>query len=125
MNSKELMAKDILPIRQMPMQNQEYLYGLCDKWAKEHFDPNFQIIAVMLKHVHSLGLVHCFLYNVSTQKYIDVRGEYDSIYDILIYTGVNVFTDELEVYSFSSVEEFDCFIAWLEFEIGLPQSHWL
>ena len=109
------MADDIAFIRQMPDEQQDFLYGLCDQWARDHFNPDCQIKAVMWKNAHNKGLIHCFLYNHKIQKYIDVRGEYDSLCDILRYTGVNVYDDEIELYSFSSVEDFDRFISWVVF----------
>lgn len=111
----DLTADDIAFIRQMPDEQQDFLYGLCDQWARDHFNPDCQIKAVMWKHAHSKGLIHCFLRNTKTQKYIDVRGECDSLCNILRYTGVNVYDDEIELYSFSSVEDFDRFISWVVF----------
>ena len=37
--------------------------------------------------------------------------------DILRYTGINVYDDEVELYSFSSVKDFDRFISSVEFEM--------
>ena len=64
----DLTADDIAFIRQMPDEQQDFLYGLCDQWARDHFNPDCQIKAVVWKNAHNKGLIHCFFIQPQNPK---------------------------------------------------------
>ncbi len=60
----------------------DYLHGHCDEWVLEHFqDGDIAVIwNEFREEIGKVALIHCYI--VRNGKYLDVRGETESIEDV-------------------------------------------
>lgn len=115
--SKEDMIEQMQRIDQLSDDNQRYLYGECDRWCLENFENGLQIVAIMEKNNHENGITHSYLRNLDNGLCYDVRGESGCDEEIIAYTGVDYYTNNVEEYIFDNVEDFKLFLKWIEFEV--------
>lgn len=115
--SKEEIAEQIQQINLLSEEEQRYLYGECDKWCIENFEDGLEIVAIMESDNHENGIAHSYLRNPDNQLCYDVRGESGCDEEIISYTGVDYFNDEIEEYVFESLYDFKKFLKWVEFEV--------
>ncbi|MBC5744672.1 hypothetical protein FMM74_014070 [Lachnospiraceae bacterium MD308] len=115
--SKEEVAEQMQRINQLSEEEQRYLYGECDKWCLDTFIEGLQIVAIMEKDNHENGITHCYLRNLDNGLCYDVRGEYGSDEEIIAYTGVDYYSNNIEEYIFDNIENFKKFLKWIDFEI--------
>lgn len=114
---KEEIAEQIRKINQLPDKEQRYLYGECDRWCLDNFEKGLQIVAIMEKDNHENGITHSYLRNLDNSLCYDVRGESGCDEEIIAYTGVDYFSNNVEEYIFDNVDEFKMFLKWIEFEV--------
>lgn len=103
-------------INQLSKEDQRYLYGECDKWCLNNFEEGMQIVAIMERNNHENGITHSYLRNPKTGYCYDIRGESGNNKEILLYTGVNYESSNIEEYVFNRIEDFKRFLKWVEFE---------
>ncbi len=115
--SKEEIAEQIQKINRLPDEDQRYLYGECDRWCLDNFEEGLQIVAIMEKDNHENGITHCYLRNLDKGLCYDVRGESSCDKEIIAYTGVDYFSNNIEEYIFDNIEDFKMFLKWIEFEV--------
>lgn len=115
--SKEDMIEQMQRIDQLSDDDQRYLYGECDRWCLENFENGLQIVAIMEKNNHENGITHSYLRNLDNGLCYDVRGESGCDEEIIAYTGVDYYTNNVEEYIFDNVEDFKLFLRWIEFEV--------
>ena len=113
----EEIAEQIQQINLLSEEEQRYLYGECDKWCIENFEDGLEIVAIMESDNHENGIAHSYLRNPYNQLCYDVRGESGCDEEIIAYTGVDYFNDEIEEYVFESLYDFKKFLKWVEFEV--------
>lgn len=114
--SKEEITEQIQQINSLSEEEQRYLYGECDKWCIENFEDGLQIVVIMESDNHENGITHSYLRNPDNQLCYDVRGESGCDEEIIAYTGVDYFNDEIEEYVFDNLYDFKKFLKWVEFE---------
>lgn len=112
-------AESIRDIQSLSEDEQYFLYGGCYSWCISHFHDyeGVQIAAVMDRHHHENGIVHCYLKNPDTGICYDVRGASDNEEYMTAYTGITLYPECMETYLFSSIEDFEMFLKWIDFEI--------
>lgn len=115
--SKEEIAEQIQQINLLSEEEQRYLYGECDKWCIENFEDGLEIVAIMESDNRENGIAHSYLRNPDNKLCYDVRGESGCDEEIIAYTGVDYFNDEIEEYVFESLYDFKKFLKWVEFEV--------
>lgn len=115
--SKEEIAEQIQQINLLSEEEQRYLYGECDKWCIENFEDGLEIVAIMESDNHENGITHSYLRNPDNQLCYDVRGESGCDEEIIAYTSVDYFNDEIEEYVFENLYDFKKFLKWVEFEV--------
>lgn len=115
--NKEKIADHIQIINQLSEEEQRYLYGECDKWCLDNFKEGLQIVAIMERDNHENGITHCYLRNLDNGLCYDVRGESGCDEEIIAYTGVNYFSNNVEEYIFDNVNDFKMFLKWIDFEV--------
>lgn len=115
MNGNEL-TEHIRKINLLPEKEQRYLYGECDKWCLENFEDGLEIVAIMEKNNHENGITHSYLRNELTGCCYDIRGESGNDEEILMYTEVEYYSNDIEEYVFDRIEDFKMFLKWIEFE---------
>lgn len=93
------------------------MYGECDKWCLENFEEGLQIVVIMEMDNHQNGIVHSYLRNLNNGLCYDVRGEIGCDEEIIAYTGVDYYSNNVEEYIFDSVDDFEMFLKWIAFEI--------
>lgn len=116
MIDKEQLAAQIERINQLSKEEQRYLYGECDKWCLKNFEDGLQIIVIMEKDNHENGITHSYLRNLDNGLCYDVRGEYSCDKEIILYTGVDYYSNNIEEYIFNNIEDFKKFLKWIDFE---------
>lgn len=109
-------AEHIRKINSLSQEQQRYLYGECDRWCLDNFENGLEIVAIMEKDNHINGITHSYLRNANTGCCYDIRGESDNDEEILLYTGVEYYSNNIEEYVFDMVEDFKMFLKWIEFE---------
>ena len=117
MISKEELAVQIEKINQLPEEDQRYLYGECDKWCLENFEAGLRIVAIMERDNHENGITHSYLRNLDNGLCYDVRGESGCDEEIIAYTGVDYYSNNIEEYIFDNIEDFKKFLKWVDFEV--------
>lgn len=117
MINKEELATQIIRINQLSEEDQRYLYGECDKWCLENFEAGLQIVAIMESDNHENGITHSYLRNLETGLCYDVRGEFGWDKEIIAYTGVDYYSNNIEEYIFDNIEDFKKFLKWIDFEV--------
>lgn len=115
--SKEEIVVQMQKINQLSDEDQRYLYGECDRWCMDNFEEGLQIVAILEKDNHENGIAHCYIRNLDNGLCYDVRGESRCDEEIIAYTGVNYFSDNVEEYIFEDIESFKKFLKWIDFEI--------
>lgn len=114
--SERDIIKQIQRIEQLPENDQRYLYGECDKWCLENFEEDLQIVAIMERDNYENGITHSYLRDPDNRLCYDVRGESDCDEEIIAYTGVDYYSNNIEEYVFNNVEDFKMFLKWIDFE---------
>ena len=93
----------------------DYLHGHCDRWCVENFKNGDKIIAFTQLWSdwgeepldgNDEHLIHSLLYR--NEKYIDVTGEYDDIYELM--DNFDEYPDDCYFYKFNTVGEFKSFL---------------
>lgn len=115
--SKEEIVEQIQKINRLSDEDQRYLYGECDKWCLENFEKGLQIVAIMEKDNHENGITHCYFRNLDNGLCYDVRGESENDEEIISYTGVDYYSNNVEEYIFDDIDDFKRFLKWIEFEV--------
>lgn len=115
--SKEEIVEQIQKINQLSDEDQRYLYGECDKWCLDNFEEGLQIVAIMERDNHENGITHSYLRNLDNDLCYDVRGESGCDEEIIAYTGVDYYSNNVEEYIFDNIEDFKMFLKWIEFEV--------
>ena len=110
------MEADIAKINKMPDYLQKFLYGECDKWCVQNFKPGFEIVAIMVENSHEDGIVHAYLRKSDTRQCYDIRGEMENDEVIIRYTGIDYYEDNIEEFVFYTIEEFERYLKWVDFE---------
>ena len=104
-------------ISELSPEEEKYLYGNCDKWVKEHFSDGLEIVAIMMENNHEEGIVHCYLRNPDNGHCYDVRGEFETDEEIMEYTEVDIIEDDIDQFIIDTLDDFELFLKWAEFEI--------
>lgn len=117
MINKEEFVSQIKRINQLSEENQRYLYGECDKWCLENFGNGLQIVAIMENDNHENGITHSYLRDLETGLCYDVRGEFSCDKEIISYTAVDYYSNNIEEYVFDNIEDFNKFLRWIDFEV--------
>ena len=115
--NKEEIVKQIQRINQLSDEDQRYLYGECDKWCLENFEDGLEIVAIMERDNHENGITHSYLRNSENGLCYDIRGESGCDEEIMAYTGVDYYEDDIEEYIFDNIRDFKKFLKWIEFEV--------
>lgn len=115
--SKEEIAEQIQKINSLSEEKQRYLYGECDRWCIENFEEGLQIVAIMESNNHENGITHSYLRHPDNKLCYDVRGESGCDEEIIAYTNVDYFNDDIEEYVFDNIYDFKKFLKWIDFEI--------
>ena len=115
--SKEEIVEQIQKINQLSDEDKRYLYGECDSWCLDNFEDGLQIVAIMERDNHENGITHCYLRNLDKGLCYDVRGESGCDEEIIAYTGVDYYSNNVEEYIFEDIEDFKMFLKWIEFEV--------
>lgn len=119
--SKEEIIEEIIEqihkINQLSDEEQRYLYGECDKWCLENFEEGLQIVVIMERDNHENGITHSYLRNLDNGLCYDVRGGSGCDEEIIAYTGVDYYSNNVEEYIFDSIKDFKMFLKWIEFEV--------
>lgn len=116
---KVMVAESIRDIQSLSEEEQNFLYGDCYLWCILHFHDyeGVQIAAVMDCHHHENGIAHCYLKNPETGMCYDARGASDDEEYMAAYTGITIYPESMETYIFTSIEDFEMFLQWIDFEI--------
>lgn len=88
-------------------EESNYLHGHCDEWVLEHFQDG-DIAVIWNEFSEEIGkvvLVHCYI--IRDGKYLDVRGETESIEDV--EEGFDYGYDN-DTYECNSLEEYKMMI---------------
>ena len=104
--SKEEIVEQIQKINRLPDEDQRYLYGECDRRCLNNFEEGLQIVAIMEKDNHENGIIHCYLRNLDNGLCYDVRGESGCDEEIIAYTGVDYYSNNIEEYIFDNIEDY-------------------
>lgn len=120
--NKEKITDHIQKINQLSEEEQRYLYGECDKWCLDNFEDGLQIVAIMERDNHENGITHSYLRNINTGVCYDVRGVSKCGEEIVLYTGVDYYSNNIEEYIFDNIRDFKKFLKWIDFEI-IKQYH--
>lgn len=115
--SNEEITEQIREINTLPEEKQRHLYGECDKWCIENFEDGLEIVAIMESDNHENGITHSYLRNPENKLCYDVRGEKGCDEEVIAYTGVDYFNDDIEEYIFDNIYDFKKFLKWVEFEV--------
>lgn len=115
--NRTVLSEHIQLINQLPEDDKRYLYGECDRWCLDNFEDGMRIIAIMESDNHENGITHCYLRNTDTGYCYDVRGESGNDEEILLYTGIDYYSNNIEEYIFDQIDDFKKFLKWIEFEV--------
>ena len=63
------------------------------------------------------GITHCYLRNLDNGLCYDVRGGCGCDEEIIAYTGVDYYSNNIEEYIFDNIEDFKKFLKWIDFEV--------
>lgn len=99
-------------IEECSEDEKRYLYGECDCWIKENFEPGYTIVALV---DCDNRLLHCYFMDEKHEVYRDVRGESYDETDITEYIET---TGTVTEYNFSNIRDFSIFIDWIDFEMN-------
>lgn len=115
--SKEEIVEHIQKINRLSDEDQRYLYGECDRWCLDNFEDGLQIVAIMEKDNYENGITHSYLRNLGSGLCYDVRGESGCDEEIIAYTGVDYYSNNIEEYIFDNIKDFKMFLKWVDFEV--------
>lgn len=101
--SKKEIIEQAKRIGQLTDEDQRYLYVECDKWCLENFEEGLQIVDIMEKDNHENGITHSYFRNLDNGLCYDVRGTSGCDEEIIAYTGVDYYSDNVEEYIFEDV----------------------